>query len=204
MKRTKILIAVGWLLGPRTRVASGLRKPTDKKVTITCNSPAGDVVTGSVTVTLCSSIDLTQLEPCVGPMNCPTNPIACDSTGATAPISITEPCNVSSKAGGVSAVIACVDNSAENCGSSHVSTLGGKATVLGAAALAATAFQLRSSKTLIESLLSPGGGTFLHARVSFPLHCPKLARASIGIGEATAVEPGNEGCDLAICARHAN
>jgi hypothetical protein len=32
----------------------------------------------------------------------------------------------------VSAVIACVDNTDPNCGSSHVSTLGKKGTVLGA------------------------------------------------------------------------
>jgi hypothetical protein len=132
MKRTKILIVVGCLLGFALAWIPAYASPTNKKITVTCNSAMGDEVSGSATVTLCSSIDLSQPIPsdqCVGPTDCPTS-MPCDSLNG--PISVTMPCAASSKVGGVYIVITCSDGTEGSCGSSHASTLNGKGTVLGA------------------------------------------------------------------------
>ena len=127
---SKIMIVAGCLLGLALACIPAYASPTNKKITLSCDITAGsDTITGYVNVTLCSSIDPTSLDPCVGPTICPQ--VNCDSSsGATYPISITVPCIASSKVGGVVIDLeATVTDSAGNVvtgGSQPISTMNGK------------------------------------------------------------------------------
>jgi hypothetical protein len=128
-RMSKIMIVAGCLLGLALACIPAYASPTNKKITLSCDITAGsDTITGYVNVTLCSSIDPTSLDPCVGPTTCPQ--VNCDSSGATYPISITVPCNASSKVGGVVIDLeATVTDSARNVvtgGSQPISTMNGK------------------------------------------------------------------------------
>jgi hypothetical protein len=125
----KIMIVAGCLLGLALACIPAYASPTNKKITLSCDIAAGsDTITGYANVTLCSSIDLTLVDPCVGPTSC--GQVNCDSSGATDPISITVPCIASSKVGGLIIDLEATDtDSAGNVttgGANPTSTLGGK------------------------------------------------------------------------------
>ena len=126
----KIMILAGCLLGLALACIPAYASPTDKKITLSCNIASGtDVISGYVNVTLCSSIDLSLIDPCIGPTNC--QQVNCDSSGANnVPISITVPCIASSKVGGVVIDLeATATDSAGNVvtgGSQPISTMNGK------------------------------------------------------------------------------
>src|SRR5215469_13305264 len=88
MKRTKILSAVGCLLGLALAWLPAYASPTNKKITLTCNSPgAKDSVGGSVTVTLCET---TNCGTVPGDNSLVCQPVNCDSSGT---ISMTQACS---------------------------------------------------------------------------------------------------------------
>ncbi|HEY2524710.1 MAG TPA: hypothetical protein VGI29_06600 [Candidatus Binataceae bacterium] len=92
MKRTKMVIVVGCLLGLALAWLPAYASPTDKKITLTCNSPnAGDSISGSVTVTLCDTTDCGTSLVCT--------PVNCDSSGT---MSVTQACGTNFKVGAVS------------------------------------------------------------------------------------------------------
>jgi hypothetical protein len=100
-RMNKLMITSGCLLGLALACIPAYANPTDKKIALSCNVASGtDVVSGYVNVTLCSSIDPSLVDGCVGPTVCPE--VSCDSNGANQlPISITVPCSALSKVGGL-------------------------------------------------------------------------------------------------------
>lgn len=77
------------LLGLAIACIPAYASPTRKKITLSCDVSAGaDVITGSATVTLCDSAS-----PLCSGATVACAPVACDSSGATAPISVTVPCD---------------------------------------------------------------------------------------------------------------
>jgi hypothetical protein len=83
----KIMIVAGCLLGLALACIPAYASPTNKKITLSCNITAGtDMITGTAMVTLCDSA------LCDGQtFSC--DPVDCDSSGVTAPISITVACD---------------------------------------------------------------------------------------------------------------
>jgi hypothetical protein len=100
-RMNKLMIVSGCLLGLALACIPAYASPADKKIALSCNVASGnDVVSGYVKVTLCSSIDPSLVDECVGPTVCPE--VFCNSNGADQlPISITMPCSAPSKVGGL-------------------------------------------------------------------------------------------------------
>src|SRR5579872_6726576 len=68
-RMNKIVIVAGCALGLALAWIPAYASPTSKKVTITCNSATGVLVTGTADVYLCSSIDSSAtvtFDECVG------------------------------------------------------------------------------------------------------------------------------------------
>jgi hypothetical protein len=85
----KVLALSCCLMGLEMACAPAYASPTNKKITLSCDVTSGtDVITGTATVTLCDTPN------CSGgtQVACLANPISCDSSGVSAPISITMPC----------------------------------------------------------------------------------------------------------------
>ncbi len=108
----KIMIVAGCLLGLALACIPAYASPTDKKITLSCDVSSGsDVITGTVTVTLCAASGST---PCTGDtFVCPTDPtpLSCDSSGANGvPISVTVACDsLTFKVSGFHEVISATD-----------------------------------------------------------------------------------------------
>jgi hypothetical protein len=103
--RNALLVFCCWL-GLTLGCIPAYANPTNKKITISCDAVvAGDVVTGTATVTVCDSAD------CLGgTFDCTSSgPISCDSSGATAPLSITMPCASTFRVAGFHAIIGATD-----------------------------------------------------------------------------------------------
>jgi hypothetical protein len=92
----KIMIVAGCLLGLALACIPAYASPTNKKITLSCSSAAGDSVAGSVNVTLCDSPACDQSFPCL--------PVACDSanTVSTTVVCSTDAATVPFKVGAVS------------------------------------------------------------------------------------------------------
>jgi hypothetical protein len=126
----KILTVSCCMLGLAIACMPAYASPTDKKITLSCDVAAGTgVITGEATVTLCAD---SAPFPCTGAtFNCQSTPISCDSSGLTAPISITVSCSAPFKVDGLTAMINVTDydsngNRVGTGGSNPNSTLGGK------------------------------------------------------------------------------
>ena len=115
----KKILAVSYsLLGLAVVCMPAYATPTGKKITLTCSSAAGEIVTGDATVTLCATP-----ATCVDPTQsvvCPT--INCDSSNISATIA----CAASFKVGAITAQIDLTDDEGNTAGSSPSATLGGK------------------------------------------------------------------------------
>jgi hypothetical protein len=100
----KIMIVAGCLLGLALACIPAYASPTDKKITLSCNITAGtDIITGTAMVTLC------DFALCDG-LTFTCDPVDCDSSGVTAPISITVACDsLTFKVSGFHEVISATD-----------------------------------------------------------------------------------------------
>ena len=121
----KIVIASCCLLSLAVSCIPAYASPTDKKITVACDVAGGtDVITGTATVTLCSSIDLTLpiSQQCVGDIYvCPT--VNCDSSAANTSMTIS--CPTSFKVKGLIATVGYTDGTTTES-TTKISTLGGK------------------------------------------------------------------------------
>jgi hypothetical protein len=120
----KIMIVAGCLLGLALACIPAYASPTDKKITLSCNITAGtDIITGTAMVTVCDSA------LCDG-QTVLCDPVDCDSSGVTAPISITVACDsLIFKVAGFHEVIRATDyagNVIDTGGSDVINALGGK------------------------------------------------------------------------------
>jgi hypothetical protein len=83
----KILAGFLCVLGLAISCMPAYANPSNKKIALSCNVTSGtDIITGTVMVTLCDSA------LCDG-ATVPCDPIDCDSSGVSAPISITVACD---------------------------------------------------------------------------------------------------------------
>lgn len=132
IKRLAILIC---LLGITLGSVSAYASPTNKKITAECTSTAPDVITSSVSVTLCAAAPL----PCsAATIACPA--LSCDSSGVTAPSSTTVSCAAPFKVDAVSWSQSYVDYD----GSGNILSAGGAA---GAAVLSKGQFGFVNTQT---------------------------------------------------------
>lgn len=128
----KLLTVSSCVLGLVLACIPAYASPTSKKITLDCSSVAPDIITGNATVTLCGS---STTGVCGGlTFTCPSTPVYCDSSGATAPISTTVGCIAPFRVDAMSATIGFIDYAGsissttiiDTGGSSPASTLSGR------------------------------------------------------------------------------
>jgi hypothetical protein len=131
MRSLRKVVAISWfLLSLAASCIPVYASPTKKDVTLDCGSVSPDVVVGNAIVTLCPSSGSSGV-CALGQTSVVCPAVSCDSSGTTAPVSMTVSCAAGFKVAGLTSNMSFVEydgngNQVNTGGSSPSSTLNGK------------------------------------------------------------------------------